>query len=88
MWNRIRTGHGYDAHRFADSLLPDKPLVLGGVTIPHERSLLAHSDGEQGTAEGAPYSQEELNAMLELARKGIKELTAIQKEALDRKSVV
>jgi ribonuclease PH len=36
----------------------------------------------QGTAEGAPYSQEELNAMLELARKGIKELTAIQKEAL------
>lgn len=46
MWNRIRTGHGYDAHRFADSLLPDKPLVLGGVTIPHERSLLAHSDGD------------------------------------------
>jgi ribonuclease PH len=37
----------------------------------------------QGTAEGAPYSQEELNAMLELARKGIKELTAIQKQALD-----
>lgn len=46
MWNRIRTGHGYDAHRFADSLLPAKPLVLGGVTVPHERSLLAHSDGD------------------------------------------
>ncbi|MCB1665210.1 MAG: 2-C-methyl-D-erythritol 2,4-cyclodiphosphate synthase [Pseudomonadales bacterium] len=42
----MRTGHGYDAHRFADTLLPGKPLVLGGVTIPHERSLLAHSDGD------------------------------------------
>ena len=46
MWDRIRTGHGYDAHRFAASLLPDKPLVLGGVTIAHDRSLLAHSDGD------------------------------------------
>lgn len=46
MWDRIRTGHGYDAHRFADSLLPNKPLVLGGVTIAHDRSLLAHSDGD------------------------------------------
>lgn len=46
MWNRIRTGHGYDAHRFAESLLADKPLVLGGIVIPHDRSLLAHSDGD------------------------------------------
>jgi len=46
MWDRIRTGHGYDAHRFADRLLPNKPLVLGGVTIAHDRSLLAHSDGD------------------------------------------
>ena len=46
MWNRIRTGHGYDAHRFADSLLPDKPLILGGVQLPHDRSLIAHSDGD------------------------------------------
>lgn len=46
MWDRIKTGHGYDAHRFADSLLPNKPLVLGGVIIPHDRSLLAHSDGD------------------------------------------
>lgn len=46
MWNRIRTGHGYDAHRFADGLLPEKPFVLGGVKIPHDRSLLAHSDGD------------------------------------------
>ncbi len=46
MWNRIRTGHGYDAHRFADGLLPDKPLILGGVQLPHDRSLIAHSDGD------------------------------------------
>jgi 2-C-methyl-D-erythritol 2,4-cyclodiphosphate synthase len=46
MWDRIRIGHGYDAHRFADSLLPNKPLVLGGVTIAHDKSLLAHSDGD------------------------------------------
>ena len=46
MWNRIRTGHGYDAHRFADAVLPGKPFILGGVKIPHERSLLAHSDGD------------------------------------------
>lgn len=36
----------------------------------------------QGTAEGAPYTQEELNAMLDLARKGISELVALQKQAL------
>ncbi|MEM5537079.1 ribonuclease PH [Neptuniibacter pectenicola] len=36
----------------------------------------------QGTAEGAPYSQEELNAMLDLARKGISELVEAQKIAL------
>ncbi len=36
----------------------------------------------QGTAEGEPYSQEELNAMLELAKKGISELCQIQKDSL------
>jgi len=46
MWDRIRTGHGYDAHRFAAGVLPNKPLVLGGVTIAHDKSLLAHSDGD------------------------------------------
>lgn len=46
MWNKFRIGHGYDAHRFADVSLPEKPLVLGGITIPYDRSLLAHSDGD------------------------------------------
>ena len=38
----IRTGIGYDAHRFADG----RRLVLGGVEIPHDRGLLGHSDAD------------------------------------------
>ncbi len=36
----------------------------------------------QGTAEGAPFAREELNAMLDLAASGITELMAAQKAAL------
>ena len=38
----MRIGHGFDAHSFA----PDRLLILGGVTIPYEKGLLAHSDGD------------------------------------------
>ena len=38
----MRIGHGYDAHCFAAG----RPLVLGGVTIPHGKGLAAHSDGD------------------------------------------
>lgn len=38
----MRIGHGYDAHRFA----PGRPLILGGVHVPHDRGLEAHSDGD------------------------------------------
>jgi 2-C-methyl-D-erythritol 2,4-cyclodiphosphate synthase len=38
----MRIGHGYDVHRFG----PGAGLVLGGVHIPHDRSLEAHSDGD------------------------------------------
>ena len=38
----MRIGHGYDAHTFTD----DVPLILGGVAIPYEKGLLAHSDGD------------------------------------------
>lgn len=38
----IRTGIGYDVHRFAN----DRALVLGGVRIEHERGLLGHSDAD------------------------------------------
>jgi 2-C-methyl-D-erythritol 2,4-cyclodiphosphate synthase len=38
----VRTGIGYDVHRFADG----RRLVLGGVEIPHLRGLLGHSDAD------------------------------------------
>ena len=38
----MRIGMGYDVHR----LVPDRPLVLGGINIPHERGLLGHSDAD------------------------------------------
>lgn len=38
----LRIGHGYDAHR----LVPGRPLILGGVTIPHATGLLGHSDAD------------------------------------------
>ena len=38
----MRIGHGYDAHRFING----RPLILGGVRIPHEKGLEAHSDGD------------------------------------------
>ena len=37
----------------------------------------------QGTAEGAPFSRDELNALMDLAQKGIGELVAMQKTALE-----
>lgn len=38
----IRIGNGYDIHR----LVSDRPLILGGVNIPHELGLLGHSDAD------------------------------------------
>jgi len=38
----VRVGFGYDAHRFTK----DRPLVLGGVTIPHPEGLEGHSDAD------------------------------------------
>lgn len=40
--NGFRIGHGYDVHR----LVPDRALVLGGVTVPYEKGLLGHSDAD------------------------------------------
>jgi len=37
-----RVGIGYDVHR----LVPDRPLILGGVEIPSEFGLLGHSDAD------------------------------------------
>lgn len=38
----IRIGHGVDAHRFT----ADRPLMLGGVEVPHSEGLEGHSDGD------------------------------------------
>ena len=38
----MRIGHGFDVHR----LVSDRPLILGGVTIPYECGLLGHSDAD------------------------------------------
>lgn len=38
----FRIGFGYDSHRFA----PERPLVIGGIRIPYELGLAAHSDGD------------------------------------------
>ena len=38
----LRVGIGYDAHR----LVAGRPLVLGGVRIPHDRGLEGHSDAD------------------------------------------
>lgn len=38
----MRIGHGYDVHRFIEN----RPLIIGGMTIPHSHGLEAHSDGD------------------------------------------
>jgi 2-C-methyl-D-erythritol 2,4-cyclodiphosphate synthase len=35
-------GQGYDSHRFAEG----RPLILGGVEVPHDRGLAGHSDAD------------------------------------------
>jgi 2-C-methyl-D-erythritol 2,4-cyclodiphosphate synthase len=38
----VSTGIGWDSHR----LVAGRPLILGGVTIPHDRGLDGHSDAD------------------------------------------
>lgn len=38
----LRIGQGYDVHRFKDG----NEIILGGVKIPYEKALEAHSDGD------------------------------------------
>lgn len=38
----FRIGQGFDVHEFAE----DRPLIIGGVTIPHEKGLIGHSDAD------------------------------------------
>ncbi|OQW85298.1 MAG: 2-C-methyl-D-erythritol 2,4-cyclodiphosphate synthase [Proteobacteria bacterium ST_bin16] len=38
----MRIGQGFDVHQ----LVEGRPLIIGGVTIPHEKGLLGHSDAD------------------------------------------
>ena len=38
----MRIGYGFDSHEFRAGL----PLKIGGITLPHERGLGGHSDGD------------------------------------------
>jgi 2-C-methyl-D-erythritol 2,4-cyclodiphosphate synthase len=38
----MRVGIGHDTHRLA----PGRPLLLGGVRVPHDRGLVGHSDAD------------------------------------------
>ena len=40
--NSIRIGQGWDIH----ALVTGRPLILGGITIPHSHGLLGHSDAD------------------------------------------
>ena len=40
--NSIRIGQGWDIH----ALVMGRPLILGGITIPHSHGLLGHSDAD------------------------------------------
>ncbi|WP_162045535.1 2-C-methyl-D-erythritol 2,4-cyclodiphosphate synthase [Vibrio taketomensis] len=38
----MRIGHGFDVHKFGG----EGPVIIGGVAIPYEQALIAHSDGD------------------------------------------
>ncbi|MDT7834838.1 2-C-methyl-D-erythritol 2,4-cyclodiphosphate synthase [Aquabacterium sp. OR-4] len=38
----LRIGEGWDVHQLVDG----RPLVLGGITVPHSKGLLGHSDAD------------------------------------------
>ena len=39
---QYRIGVGYDVHQLQEG----KPLILGGITIPHHKGSIGHSDGD------------------------------------------
>lgn len=38
----IRVGQGFDVHKFEEG----RPLIIGGIMIPHDRGLVGHSDAD------------------------------------------
>jgi 2-C-methyl-D-erythritol 2,4-cyclodiphosphate synthase len=41
-WPALRVGEGWDVHQ----LVTGRPLILGGIEIPHSHGLLGHSDAD------------------------------------------
>lgn len=41
-----RIGSGFDAHRFKPATSPNPHVMLGGIAVPYEQVLEAHSDGD------------------------------------------
>jgi 2-C-methyl-D-erythritol 2,4-cyclodiphosphate synthase len=39
---KLRIGQGFDVHQLENGL----PLIIGGVSIPHTKGIIAHSDGD------------------------------------------
>jgi ribonuclease PH len=56
-----------------------------------DMNIVCTGDGRfievQGTAEGSPFSREEMDNLLELGRKGIAELVRMQRQAIDQAQV-
>lgn len=48
IFSKLRIGHGYDIHRLElhQAQGNEKPLIIGGIIIPFEKGLSAHSDGD------------------------------------------
>jgi 2-C-methyl-D-erythritol 2,4-cyclodiphosphate synthase len=42
----LRIGHGFDVHAFDDGAQGIDKIIIGGVAIPSDRALIAHSDGD------------------------------------------
>ncbi|MFE5278755.1 2-C-methyl-D-erythritol 2,4-cyclodiphosphate synthase, partial [Bacillus cereus] len=38
----FRIGQGFDVHQLTEG----RPLIIGGIEIPHEKGLLGHSDAD------------------------------------------
>ncbi len=38
----FKIGHGFDVHKFGG----EGPVIIGGVSVPYEQGLIAHSDGD------------------------------------------
>lgn len=43
---KIKVGSGFDAHKFAAEANENNFVTLGGIRVPHQYKLMAHSDGD------------------------------------------